>query len=840
MTLKSSIVGKILFSAVIAIVSISTVSAQSAAEIAAARSMARSYGYSDAEIDALMKKQYGSQNSGNASGIQSTQRTQANQRTQTGQRSQSTQGQDVNQRNQSNRRNQSGQQTQSGQRTQTGQRSQYSQQSQTGLNNQLMGNEPEEQMVSPEEAEMLLWELDPNYKTEHVIYGHDFFTSNGFDIIPSFNAPVPESYVLGPGDEVMIDIWGASTSSIIATIENDGSIPVEGLGPVFIAGQTVESAQNTLKVAFSKIISDLGGADPQSNLRVSVGEIKGVTVNVVGEVNMPGMYTLPSLSTIMSAIYMANGITQTASVRNIKLYRSGQEVTVFDLYDFIFKGEYDENLRLQDNDIIAVEGAGKLVKVSGAVNRPMNYEMKDEQTVADVLEYALGFKYNAVTENIHLERISSSLGLAYDIEESQYGSFQLENGDRITVRENRALFENRVTIDGAVMYPGSYSIGEGISTVGNLIEAAGGLLENAYKERGQINRMDDARQRVFVSFSVEDVLAGSDINLVREDTVRIFTLDELRTDAYVRITGFVNNPGEFVFREGMTLGDIILNAGGFKDGADLTKIEVASIGYRSIGEVNNYNIEENPDESNAVLKAYDVVSVRRQTYFRDPSVIDLRGEVITPGTYVIDKIEVRLSDVLERAGGFTDEAYVKGSKLIRVLTPEEQENQRIAYEAALKNLGRDDSIDYSFLTDRYNVGIDLEKALKSPGSAADLVLRDGDIISVPQMNNVVRISGGVYVPTATSYDEKYKWKDYVSAAGGFTKQARKRKIYAIYMNGKIATRGRHFKMEPGMELVVPEKRIEEDRRMTAAEIAAIASTTSSVATLIVALTSILK
>ena len=833
MRLESSLIGKILLSAFIAIVSFSSVSAQSAAELAAAKSMARSYGYSDAEIEELMKKNSGMQSGNNASSLQSRSRSQSTQ-----QRSQSAQ-----QRSQSTQpRSQSADQ----QRSQTGAQ-QYSQSDQQRLqsmqvsNSQVIGwDEVNDKPITSDDVEMLLSEWDPNYKTEHVIYGHDFFSSSGFDIIPSFNAPVPESYVLGPGDEVIIDIWGASTSSVIATIENDGSIPIEGLGPVFIAGQTVESAQSTLKAALSKIISDLGGSDPQSNLRVSVGEIKGVTVNVVGEVNMPGMYTLPSLSTIMSAIYMANGIKQTASVRNIKLYRSGQEVTTFDLYDFIFKGAYDENLRLQDNDIIAVEGAGKLVKVSGAVNRPMNYEMKDDQTVADVLEYALGFKYNAVTENIHLERISSSLGLAYDIEESQYGSFQLENGDKITVKENRALFENRVTINGAVMYPGSYSIDDNISTVGALIKAAGGLLENAYKERGQINRMDEERRRVFVSFKIADILAGSDISLVREDTVRIFTLDELKTYSSVRITGFVNNPGEFEFREGMTLGDIVLNAGGFKDGADLTKIEVASIGYRDIGEVHNYNLEENPEVIDVALKSYDVVSVRRQTYFRDPSVIELRGEVITPGTYVIDKIEVRLSDVFERAGGFTDEAYVKGSKLTRVLTAEEQENQRTAYEAALKNLGRGDSIDYSFLTDRYNVGVDLEKALKNPGSAADLVLRDGDIISVPQMNNVVRISGGVYVPTATSYDEKFKWKDYVSAAGGFTKQARKRKIYAIYMNGKIATRGRHFKMEPGMEIVVPEKKLEENNRMSAAEIAAIASTTSSVATLIVALTSILK
>lgn len=581
-------------------------------------------------------------------------------------------------------------------------------------------------------------------------------------------------------------------------------------------------------------------ADQGSNLRLSIGQIKGVTVNVLGEVNVPGMYTLPSLSSITSAIFMAGGIKETGSVRNIKLYRGGKQISTFDLYDFIFEGKFDENLRLQDNDIISVDGAGKLVSVSGAVTRPMTYVLKDEQTVKDALDYALGFKYNAVTDKIHLERIASGLGMVYDLTDSQFGSFKVENGDKISIKENRTLFENRVTINGAVMYPGSYSIGDGITTVNSLIEAAGGLLENAYKERGQINRMDEARQRVFVSFSVDDVLSGNDIELVREDIIRIYTLDELRTDAAVRINGFVNNPGDFRFREGMTLGDLVMSAGGFKDGADLKKIEVASIGYREIGEVHDYDLEENPDAYNTVLKSYDVVSVRRQTYFREQSIIDLRGEVITPGTYVIDKVVVRLSDVLNRAGGFTPEAYVNGSKLVRVLTDEEMENQRTAYEKAMKNLGREDSIDYSFLADRYDVGIDLEKALKNPGSSADLVLRDGDIITVPQMNNVVRISGGVYVPTATSFDEKYKWKDYVSAAGGFTKQARKRKIYAIYMNGKIASRGRHFKMEPGMELVVPEKKESENRRMTATEIAAIASSTSSVAAMIIAIMNLLK
>lgn len=777
MTFNKSFAGKLLLSASIAIASFSWASAQSAAEIAAAKSMARSYGYSETEINAVLNHNI---SSGSTRTVTTSAPTVA-----------STAIADV---------------------------------------DNVLVETGGGQVIVP---------VTESAGANSAIYGHDFFSSNGLSVIPSFNAPVPESYVLGPGDEVVVDIWGSTTNSIVATIGKDGSIPVADLGPVYIAGQTVKRAEGTLVAELSRIISDLGGSNPKSNLRLTVGKIKGVIINVLGEVTTPGMYTLPSLSSITSAIYMAGGVKETGSVRVIKLYRNGKQISSFDLYDFIFKGKYDNNLRLQDNDIISVEPAGKIVTVSGAVNRPMAYELKNDQTIKDVLDYALGFRYNAVSDMIHLERISTGLGLAYDLSVSQYSSFKVENGDRISVKENRALFENRVTISGAVMYPGSYAIGDDITTIGALIKAAGGLLENAYLERGQINRLDEERQRVFVAFKVSDVLNGADISLVREDSVRIFTQDELKTDASVSINGFVNNPGEFLFSEGMSLGDVVLRAGGFADGADLSKVEVASRGYKEKGDVNTYDLENNPEMLEVKLKAYDVVSVRRLTYFRDQSVIIVDGEVMTPGSYVIDKSEVRLSDLFERTGGFTPEAYVKGAKLTRVLTEVELDNQRIAYEAALRNMGRKDSIDYAFLTDRYNIGIDLEKALANPGSAADVVLRDGDIVTVPQFNNVVRISGGVYVPTATSYDKSYSWRDYISSAGGFTKEARKRKIYAVYMNGKISTRGRHFKMEPGMELVVPQKK-ETDKRMSAAEVAAIASSTSSVAAMIIAIINMMK
>ena len=787
---------KIVLTAFATVVTVVTVNAQTAAEIAAAKSMARSYGYSDTEIDAVLNHNIQTGKSNAAAPLNATSPLKT-----------------------------------------SAAPLQKSSPLQSASTTTTAVGEIDNVMVEAGDGEIIV----PLVYTrpESAIYGHDFFTSNGLSVIPSYNAPVPESYVLGPGDEVVVDIWGSTTTSVIATIGKDGSIPIADLGPVYIAGQTVKRAEGTLVAELSRIISDLGGSNPKSNLRLTVGKIKGVTVNVLGEVNTPGMYTLPSLSTITSAIYMAGGLKETGSVREIKLYRNGKQISSFDLYDFIFKGKYDKNLRLQDNDIITVEAAGKIVNISGSVTRGMSYELKNDQTVQDVLDYALGFRYDAVKDALHLERISSGVGLAYDLDESQYASFKVEDGDLITVRTNRGLFENRVSIGGAVMNPGTYAIGGSITTVADLIKAAGGLMENAYREQGQIERLDEQRQRAFMAFDVAGVLAGSDIELVRDDNVRIFSIDELRTDAMVRINGNVRAPGDFLFSEGMTLGDLILRAGGFDDGADKTKIEVASIGYAEKGEVHSYDVLANPQDLNVRLKPYDVVAVRRLTYFRPQSSISLHGEVITPGTYVVDKAEVRLTDVINRAGGFTPEAFVKGAKLTRVLTAEEQENQRVAYETAMKNLGRGDSIDMSVLTDRYTVGIDLEKAMANPGSSADIVLRDGDAISVPQFNNVVRISGGVYVPTATSYDEKYSWRDYVSAAGGFTKQARKRKIYAIYMNGKVASRGHNFKMEPGMEIVVPEKK-DVEHRLSATEVAAIASSTSSVAAMVVAIINLMR
>ena len=846
-----------------------TISAQSAAEISAAKSMARSYGYSDSEINAVMNHNI-SQTSSVAKSVS----------------------------------------------TPVVVNSTSSTVVPIGV-----GDEVVEEIVPVEEEE----------KTSN-IYGHDYFTSKGLSIIPSYNAPAPASYVLGPGDEVIIDLWGATVSHIIATLGNDGAINVDNLGPVYLNGLNVKNAEKLLRSELGRIFSGLredGTGD--TFMRLSVGKIKGVGISILGEVVTPGMYTIPSLSSITSAIFMAGGVRETGSVRNINLYRNGKKVSTFDLYDFIFKGKFNENLRLQDNDLLTVDAYDNIITIEGAVVRPMRYELKKGQTVQELLDYARGFSTHADRSKVHVvRRNTSTTGQAYDVPSGQFGSFKLEDGDVVTVRSNPDLYDNRVSISGPVMYPGSYAISSSLKDVASLIRTAGGLREGAYELRGQITRLDEKRLPVFISFDLQKVLKGEEyielvredqvklfaeeefiqdfnvsieghvmepgtfkfsegmtvadvillarglredvltdrgqisrrdhngvpviisfnvtdalegrdnIKLMRGDNIRIYSLRELQDDASVTIHGMVQDPGTFTYREGLTLEDVILMARGFSNGADKTNVQISSRGGRERGTVEKYNLEENPEIIHMALKPYDIISVRRLTYFRPQTHVTIEGEVMSPGTYIIDKSEVRLSDVFADCGGFTDEAWIKGARLTRVLTSEEVQRQRLAVMIANQNLEGNDTIDLNALTDRYYIGIDLKKALDKPGSTADVVLRAGDIVTVPQLNNTVKVAGAVFYPNTVNFDNTLSWRDYIRQAGGFSHNARPRKTYAIYMNGKVAVRrfGR-IPMEPGVEIVVPEKEEIETNRVSVSEIASIATSTSSLAYMIVALTNML-
>lgn len=764
----------------------------------------------------------------------------------------------------------------------------------------------------------------PVIDTPAGIYGHSYLTSSGLSIIPSYNAPAPAAYVLGPGDELVVDIWGAAVSHVTATIGNDGGISISDLGPVYLSGMTLSQAEEFLKEQFGRIYSGLKGNNPNIFMKLSIGKIKGVSINVSGEVATPGLYSIPSLATIPSVIYMAGGVKEGGSVRNIALFRHGRKVADFDLYDFLFKGKFNENLRIQDGDVINVAAYSSIVTIVGAVKRPMRYEIVNGETIKDLIAYADGFTLAAQKTSVNVYRRGVLGNTSIDVPESEFSSFKLYDGDRVSVRTYSALDQNSVSITGPVKYPGAYAIDGKIKDVASLVAAAGGLMDGAYTERGQIRRLDKDRLPVFITFNLDEVLSGkttvpleredaitlyrkadlveqknvsieghvqnpgsytfsegmtvadlilqahgvredvyesrgqirriaSDGTLVlltfsvsdvlankeiiplhREDTVRIFSIRELQDDSTVTIGGVVQNGGTFPYYEGMTLEDLILTGGNVANGADLRNLQIVHRGGRERGSVEIVDIENNPDLLKRELLPYDVVSVRRLTYFRSQITITVNGEVLSPGPYSFDEAEVRLSDVMNQVGGFTDAAYLHGASLTRVLTQEEVERQRLAVMIANQNLSENNTIDIGQLSDRYHIGIDLEKAIASPGSVSDITLRDGDIIDIPIINNTVKISGGVFYPNTVAFDRNLTWKDYVRQAGGFTKLARKAKTYAVYMNGNVAV-GSRIWVEPGMELIVPERKESEMHQMSPVEIASIATSTTSLASMVLSL-----
>lgn len=665
------------------------------------------------------------------------------------------------------------------------------------------------------------------------IYGHVFFMSRGFEIIPSYNAPVPDSFVLGPGDEVVVNIWGSTNTSISGVVGKDGSVVLAEAGPVAVGGLTLGAAEKLIKSRLSRIYGGLSGGG--SRMQLTLGRIKGVSVNVLGEVVTPGVYNLPSLSTVPSAIFMAGGLQPNGTVRNITVYRGGKSVGVFDLYDFMLNGNVGANCSLQENDVISVTPASVVVSAEGALNRPLKYEMKASETVADLVKYAGGFSSAADRSKAHVDRTVGSTAISYDVASSEFASFKLADMDVVTFYENKdPKVQNRVKIYGAVEHEGPYSINDNVRTVADLVKAAGGLKKGAYMDRGILYRIDDEGHSSVLQFNVADVMKGkSNIKLQEQDSLHFYLVKDMVEKKTVAIAGAVQKPGEFEYGEGMTLGSLIILGGGFTEAASTINVEIASRGNKSVGKVVTVNLEANPEAMETPLQPFDYVSVRQNTYFRTQKSVNVQGEVMYPGSYVIESNNVRLSDVIERAGRFTPDAYPKGARLLRTMTDEERERVEMAFEVAKKQAGKDSLTlkDLGLDETEFTVGIDLEEALANKGSEDDITLRDGDRVIIPQMNNTVKISGGVLYPNVVGYSRSAHLDDYISQAGGYTKNARRRMVYAVYMNGTAAARGsRQFHMEPGMEIVVPEK--SERQQMSPAEVASLASTATSTTAMI--------
>ena len=644
------------------------------------------------------------------------------------------------------------------------------------------------------------------------VFGHDIFNNKLLSFEPNMNIATPQNYVLGPGDQVIVDVYGASQKSQQLEVSPDGVIVVEGYGPIQVSGLTVAAAQKKLR-------STLGSRYKSSSMNVSVGQTRTIMVNVMGEVKAPGTYTLSAFSTVFHALYMAGGINDLGTLRSIKVYRQGRLISTVDVYQYILNGRLAGNVRLQENDMIIVGPYEALVNIRGHIKRPMIYEMRPTESVAQVIKYAGGFSSDAFKKSVRLVRKSGERYSVHTIEEFDMSGFKVADGDSIGVDAMVERFENMVEVKGGVFRPGQYELGKQISSVRAVVEAAGGLTEEAFTGRAVLYRMKQDRTLETQSLDLGGILAGAvpDMPLRNEDMLIIATLTERSSERIVSITGEVFNPGTYPYSERETVEDLVLRAGGLTDAASFAKVDVsrrildpkAVQTGQEISKNFSFSLKDGlvvDGQQGFMLEPYDVVQVRRSPGFMVPRTVHIEGEVTFEGDFNLSKKNQRLSDIIKAAGGVTPDAYVKGARLERHMNEDERARMEAAIKAARQNSTSKDSVqlDKLELTEYYAVGIDLEKALANPGGDYDIVVRDSDRIFVPEYSGIVKISGNVLFPNTVSYQAGKDWKYYINQAGGFGYRSRKSHSYIVYQNGTVTRVGKG-KVEPGCEIVVPQK-----------------------------------
>ena len=647
------------------------------------------------------------------------------------------------------------------------------------------------------------------------IFGHNLFRNTNLSFEPSANLATPISYRLGPGDEVIIDIWGASENTIRQTISPEGDIQVKDLGPVHLNGMTVKEANQYLQREFSKIYSGIGGNEPNSQIRLTLGDTRTIQVNIMGEVSVPGTYSLSAFSTVFHALYRAGGVNKIGSLRGIKLVRNGKTIENLDVYEFIMKGKMNDDIRLQEGDVIIVNPYESLVEIVGKVKRPMYYEMKPTETVANLLEYAGGFTGDSYKKAIRLIRKSGREHQVFNVDEMDYSVFRLDDGDLVTVDAVLDRFENKVEISGAVYRSGLYQLDGEVNTVKQLIKKAEGLRGDAFLNRVLLDREHEDLSHEVIAIDLNGLLNGTvaDIPLQKDDHLYIPSVNDLKEEETVSIYGEVLNPGTFLYSDKMTIEDLVVQAGGLREAAATTRVSVTrriknpkSTAYSSkLAETFAFDIKDGLviGDADFYLQPFDMVQVRRSPAYKVQRTVSVSGEVLFSGSYALLKKNERLSDLIKRAGGITPDAYIKGGRLIRRMNDEERRRERDALRMARNGEGKDSiSVAKLAITETYTVGIDMEKALANPGSDYDVVLREGDVIYIPEFVNTVKISGSVMYPNTVAWEKGAKLKHYINMAGGYGNMAKKKKAYIIYLNGTVARakRGDSQLIQPGCDL----------------------------------------
>ena len=670
------------------------------------------------------------------------------------------------------------------------------------------------------------------------VFGHDIFNNKLLSFEPNMNIATPQDYVLGPGDQLVIDVYGASQKSYQLTVSPEGTVTVPDYGPISVSGMTVAAAN-------SRIRGSLGSRYSSSNLKVSVGQTRTILINVMGEVQKPGTYHLSAFASVFHALYAAGGIGELGTLRNVRVLRGGNLVTVVDIYEYILNGRLAGNIRLKDGDVIQVGPYDCLVNVSGNVKRPMYYEMRANESVATLLKYAGGFAGDAYRKSVRLTRKTGERYGVYNIDEFEQASFRVADGDAVQVDAMLERFENMVEVSGAVFRPGQYRLGEQVTTVRGLIEQADGLTEDAFTAHAVLHRMRADRSLEVIPVNVGGIMAGTvaDIPLANEDVLFIPTQTELINSRYVNINGEVLSPGQYQWAANMTIEDLVMKAGGLTDAASVAKVTVsrrlvdpkATKATSELAKTYSFALKDGfviDGTPGFLLEPYDIVHVFRSPGFHTPRTITIEGEVNFAGSYTLEKKNQRLSDLVNMAGGVTADAYVEGARLIRRMDETERARLRMAMQTVRMSQDSEDSVAVEKVqqSDIYTVGIHLDEALENPGGDADIVLREGDRLIIPEYEGTVKISGDVMYPNTVAFQDGKNYKWYVRQAGGFGERAKKRKTYVIYPNGTMAQVNHGAEITPGCEIIVPSKPKRE--AMTTAQWMGIGSTAASIATMI--------
>lgn len=653
---------------------------------------------------------------------------------------------------------------------------------------------------------------------------------------------------------MIIDIWGTNQATIRDNISPDGYINIEDIGLVYLNGMTVSEATDYLRKELNRIYAGIDSEKPVSQIKVTLGDSRTIQVNVMGEVLTPGTYALSSFSSVFHALYRAGGVNDIGSLRAIQLVRGGKPIATIDVYDFIMRGKATDDIRLQEGDVVIVPPYQALVTIEGNVKRPMKYEMKDGENVKTLLKYAGGFSGDAYTRALRMIRQNGREYQVYTIDDIDYSVFPVKDGDKVTAEAILNRFENKLEIKGAVYRPGIYQFGGSLNTVRQLVKKADGLMGDAFTARAVLHRERDNLTREVISVDIKKVLDGTipDIPLQKNDVLYIPSIHDLQDMGVITVFGEVARPGELPYADNTTLEDIIIQAGGLKESASTVRVDVSrrikdnkSTDVSStIGKMYSFSLKDGfviDGEPSFVLQPYDQVYVRRSLGYQEQANVDITGEVLYDGTYALTNRSERLSDLVKKAGGVTPFAYVKGAKLIRQANDEELKRMEDVFKMMRREMGQAnmDSLKLD-LDSVYSVGIDLELAMKNPGSSADVVLRAGDKLVVPELSNTVKINGAVMLPNTVAYKDNKSVKYYISQAGGFANNARKSRAFIIYMNGQVAKvkgSGRNM-IEPGCEIVVPVK--DKNGRMNFQTILGIASSIGSLGLTAASIANILK